>query len=75
MATTDTYNRKSAMVDLRKFNFSGNDGDYMEVTEWKNGGGYTVSIEAGNRNVLFDITGEEIDALNYLVNAVRYDLR
>ena len=74
MATTDTYNRKSAMVDLRKFNFSGNDGDYMEVTEWKNGGGYTVSIEAGNRNVLFDITGEEIDALNYLVNVVHYDL-
>ena len=74
MATTDTYNRKSAMVDLKKFNFSGNDDDYMEVTKWKNGDGYTVSIEAGNRNVLFDITNEEIDALNYLVNVVRYDL-
>lgn len=74
MATTDTYNRKSAMVDLKKFNFSGCDGDYMEVTEWKNGAGYTVSIETGNRNVLFDITSEEIDALNYLVNAVHYDL-
>ena len=74
MATTDTYNRKSAIVDLKKFNFSGNDGDYMEVTEQKNGDGYTVSIEAGNRNVLFDITCEEIDALNYLVNTVRYDL-
>ena len=74
MSTTDTYNRKSAMVDLKKFNFSGSDGDYMEVTEWKNGDGYTVNIEAGNRNVLFDITGEEIDALNYLVNTVRYDL-
>ena len=74
MATTDTYNRKSAMVDLKKFNFSGNDGDFMEVTEWKNGEGYTVSIEAGYRNVLFDITCGEIDALNYLVNAVHYDL-
>ena len=74
MATTDTYNRKSAIVDLKKFNFSGNDGDYMEVTEWKNGNGYTVNIDAGNRNVLFDITCEEIDALNYLVNAVHYDL-
>ena len=62
MATTDTYNRKSVMVD------------YMEVTEWKNGDGYTVSIDAGNRNVLFDITSGEIDALNYLVNAVHYDL-
>lgn len=74
MTTTDTYNRKSAMVDLKKFNFSRNDGDYMEITEWKNGEGYTVSIDAGNRNVLFDITGEEIDALNYLVNVVHYDL-
>ena len=74
MATTDTYNRKSAIVDLKKFNFSGNDGDYMEVTEWKNGDGYTASIETGNRNVLFDITSGEIDALNYLVNAVHYDL-
>ena len=74
MATTDTYNRKSAIVDLKKFNFSGNDSDFMEVTEWKNGNGYTVSIETGNRNVLFDITSEEIDALNYLVNVVRYDL-
>ena len=74
MATTDTDKRKSAIGDLKKFNFSGNDGDYMEVTEWKNGDGYTVSIEAGNRNVLFDITCEEIDALNYLVNTVRYDL-
>lgn len=46
----------------------------MEVTEWKNGAGYTVNIEAGNRNVLFDIISEEIDALNYLVNAVHYDL-
>ena len=74
MATTDTYNRKSAIVDLKKFNFSGNDGDFMEVTEWKNGEGYTVSIDAENRNLLFDITSGEIDALNYLVNAVRYDL-
>ena len=74
MATTDTYNRKSALVDLKKFNLSGNDGDYMEVTEWKNGEGYTVSIDAENRNLLFDITSGEIDALNYLVNAVRYDL-
>lgn len=74
MSSMDTYNRKSAMVDLKKFNFSNNDGDFMEVTEWKNGEGYTVCIEAGNRSVLFDITHEEVDALNYLVNAVCYDL-
>ena len=74
MSSMDAYSRKSAMVDLKKFNFSNNDGDFMEITEWRTGEGYTVWIEAGNRSVLFDITGEEIDALNYLVNAVRYDL-
>ena len=63
MATTDTYNRKSAMVDLRKFNFSGNDGDYMEITEWKNGEDSTMSIDAGDRNVPFDITIEEPDLI------------
>ena len=63
MATTDTYNRKSVTVDLRKFNFSGNDSDYMEVTEWKNGENYTVSIDAGDQNVPFDITPEEPDLI------------
>ena len=51
MTTTDTYNRKSAMVD------------YMEITEWKNGEDYTVSIDAGGRNVLSDITPEEPDLI------------
>lgn len=74
MLSMDTYNRKSAMVDLKKFNPTRDNGDYMEVTEWKNGEGYTVTIDAGNRNVVFDITHEEVDALNYLVNAVCYDL-
>ena len=49
MATTDTYNR--------------NDGDYMEITEWKNGEDYTVSIDVGDRNVPFDITIEEPDLI------------
>ena len=63
MATTDTYNRKSATVDLKKFNFSGSDGDYMEVTEWKNGEDSTVNIDVGDRNVLSDITIEEPDLI------------
>lgn len=51
MATTDTYNRKSAMVD------------YIGVTEWKNGEDYTVSNDAGDRNVLSDIAPEEPDLI------------
>ena len=49
MATTDTYNR--------------NDGDYMEITEWENGEDSTMSIDAGDRNVPFDITIEEPDLI------------
>ena len=51
MAVTDTYNSKSAIVD------------YMVVTEWKNGEDYTVSIDAGDQNVPFDITTEEPDLI------------
>lgn len=49
MATAEAYNR--------------NDGDCMEITEWKNGEDYTVSIDAGDRNVLSDITPEEPDLI------------
>ena len=55
MATTDTYNRKSAM---ELFNHTA-----MGVTEWKNGEDYTVSIDAGDRNVLSDIAPEEPDLI------------
>lgn len=49
MATTEAYNR--------------NDGDCVEITEWKNGEDCTVSIDAGDRNVPFDITIEEPDLI------------
>ena len=55
MTTTDTYNRKSAM---EPFNYTA-----MEVTEWKNGEDSTMSIDAGDRNVPFDITIEEPDLI------------
>lgn len=49
MTTTEAYNR--------------NDGDCMEITEWKNGEDSTMSIDAGDRNVPFDITIEEPDLI------------
>ena len=63
MVTTEAYNRKSAMIDLKKFNFSRNGGDSMEITEWKNGEDYTVSVDAGDQNAPFDITIEEPDLI------------
>lgn len=55
MTTTDTYNRKSAMELFKHA--------AMEITEWKNGEDYTVSIDAGDRNAPFDITIEEPDLI------------
>lgn len=49
MATAEAYNR--------------NDGDCMEITEWKNGEDYTVSIDTEDRNPPFDITIEEPDLI------------
>lgn len=49
MTTAEAYNR--------------NDDDCMEITEWKNGEDYTVSIDTGDRNPPFDITIEEPDLI------------
>lgn len=66
-------NRKSANISLKNFNY-GADADFIEVTEWANGEGYTVNISAGNKELLFDITFGELAALNYLTNALDHNL-
>lgn len=70
----ETYNRKTAIIELKKFCYSDKDSDYIEVVEWKNGEGYSVSIEVGGRKECFDISHGELDALNYLVTVLDYEL-
>lgn len=40
----ETYNRKTKFTELKPYCHMANENDFVEVTEWKNGEGFDVSI-------------------------------
>lgn len=65
-------NRKSVHDDLKKYAYLSKDSGYVEVTEWVNGEGIDVTIENGDTK-LISLAYGELDAINYLQNALRYE--
>lgn len=64
--------RKSVHDDLKKYDYLSKDSGYVEVTEWVNGEGIDVTIESGGTK-LISLTYGELDAINHLQNALRYE--
>lgn len=64
--------RKSVHDDLKKYDYLSKDSGYIEVTEWVNGEGIDVTIESDNTK-LISLTYGELNAINYLQNALRYE--
>lgn len=64
--------RKSIHDDLKKYDYLSKDSGYVEVTEWVNGEGIDVTIESGSTK-LISLTYGELDAINHLQNALRYE--
>ena len=64
--------RKSVHDDLKKYDYLSKDSGYVEVTEWVNGEGIDVTIESDNTK-LISLTYGELNAINYLQNALRYE--
>ena len=64
--------RKSVHDDLKKYDYLSKDSGYIEVTEWANGEGIDVTIESGSTK-LISLTYGELDAINHLQNALRYE--
>lgn len=64
--------RKSVHDKLSKYDYlsNRNSDDFIEVTEWANGEGITVTI---NEKV-YELTYGQLDAINYLSHALRYEL-
>ena len=54
------YNRKSLMVELKDFDYLAKKNDFIEVTEWKNGEGYDISL---SDNQVVSITIGQFDAI------------
>lgn len=62
-------NRKSVHDDLKKYDYMAKDNDFIEVTEWTNGEGISVILN----NKAIELAFGELDAINYLSNALKYE--
>ena len=61
--------KKSASVDLHEFSVYGQDGDWLEVSEWTNGEGVDIIIEKikeATKNI--SLTYDELEAIINIVN-------
>lgn len=64
----ERVNRKSVNDRLRKYDFMAKEDDFVEVTQWTNGEGYDITIEDRKMS----LTDGELDAINYLVQTLKY---
>jgi len=64
--------RKAAFMELHQLCIMSNSGsaDFMEVTEWSNGEGYDITINASNQEQTFHLTWGQLKALKKLVKAL-----
>ena len=62
----DSYKRKAVFSELKNFDHSAKDHDFIEVCEWKNGEGFDVEI-ASTLSTRFQLTWGEFKALKKLV--------
>ena len=63
------YNKKSVSDDLKKYDYLSKEDDFIEVTEWFNGEGISVTINT----TTFELTFGQLDAINYLSQALKYE--
>ena len=63
--------RKSVHDKLSKYDYlsNRNSDDFIEVTEWANGEGITVTIKDNT----YELTYGQLDAINYLSQVLRYE--
>ena len=66
--------RKSINDKLKKYTYSGDENDFIELTEWANGDGVDIAISmtSGN-NRMYTLSYDELDAIDYLIKSMRYN--
>ena len=64
-----TGKRKTINDYLRRFDYLAKEDDFIEMTEWSNGEGISVTI---NMNT-FELTFGQLDAINYLSQVLKYE--
>ena len=68
------HNRRSGYAQLNHFGAE-NPQDYIEVTEWTNGGGYDITIVTSNwnRERNYSLSYGEFQALQSIINKLNLD--
>jgi hypothetical protein len=62
-----TQTRKSIHDDLKPYDYFAKENDYIEITEWSNGEGFDVDINARER---FSLTHGEFKAVKKLLKEI-----
>lgn len=63
------YQRKSVSDKLRKYCHLSKDSDFIEVTEWHNGEGISISFS----DQTIELTYGQLEAINYLSKSLYYE--
>ena len=72
MDSTETYNRKAIFANLKTYDFTSKEHDYIEICEWYNGDGFDVELNS-NPGARFQMTWGQYDALVSLVDKLKGD--
>lgn len=64
------YERKAIYDKLKKYDHLAKDSDFIEVTEWKNGEGWDITI---SDKTIISITYGQLEAINYLIDSLTYN--
>ena len=62
-------NLKSVSDDLNKYSYVAKEDDYIVVTEWANGEGWDIDLNGK----LIQLHDTELEAINYLIQVLRYE--
>ena len=57
---------RSITVNMKMFDLTSKDSDYISVTEWSNGEGWDISL----KDKMISISRDELEAINFLTTAV-----
>lgn len=57
---------RSITVNMKMFDLTSKDSDYITVTEWSNGEGWDISLN----DKMISISRNELEAINFLTTAV-----
>lgn len=65
--------RKTVFEDLKVFDPGAPSNSFIEVTEWTNGDGVDITISRGEHEKVIGLSHDEIEAINYLIQSIRYN--